>query len=201
MHMAVDEALFVHAGRAVLRFYRWRQPAISFGYFGSYAEAVAEGPGHEIVRRWTGGGMVLHGEDLTYSLVLPRHGDRPLPPARVVYFRVHDAIRRALAPLATGFLAADDAPRQSAACFANAVRADVLIAGRKIAGAAQRRTRSGLLHQGSIQFERLPAHFSSTFASLLCAKPANFLPGCHLLSVAEELAARKYGCAAWLQRC
>src|SRR2546423_1117404 len=41
--------------------------------------------------------------------------------------------------------------RYSDNCFANPVRADVLLDGRKIAGAAQRRTTRGLLHQGSIQ--------------------------------------------------
>src|SRR5437667_12195247 len=52
-------------------------------------------------------------------------------------------------------------------CFANPVRADVLVDGRKVAGAAQRRTRSGLLHQGSIQRVDLGAEFAQRFAKEL----------------------------------
>jgi lipoate-protein ligase A len=66
LNMAVDEALLISATAPILRFYRWRAPALSFGYFGRYAEVDNQAGGREIVRRWTGGGIVLHGDDLTY---------------------------------------------------------------------------------------------------------------------------------------
>ena len=34
LNMAVDEALLETAGAPILRFYRWRRPSLSFGYFG-----------------------------------------------------------------------------------------------------------------------------------------------------------------------
>ena len=49
MNMAVDEALLADASEPILRFYRWRQPSLSFGYFGLYAEAVRHGNGREII--------------------------------------------------------------------------------------------------------------------------------------------------------
>src|SRR5439155_555754 len=52
-------------------------------------------------------------------------------------------------------------------CFANPVRADVMIDGRKVAGAAQRRTRSGLLQQGSIQSVDLGNGLAQRFAKAL----------------------------------
>src|SRR5262245_20435353 len=77
VNMAIDEALLEHSTTPALRFYSWNRPALSFGYFGRLADAMKSGNSREIVRRWTGGGIVLHGADLTYSLILPavsKHG-------------------------------------------------------------------------------------------------------------------------------
>src|SRR5947207_6599647 len=71
LNMAVDEALLADSAAPILRFYRWREPSLSFGYFGLYAEVVDQLNGREIVRRWTGGGIVPHGDDFTYSVIIP----------------------------------------------------------------------------------------------------------------------------------
>ncbi len=72
LNMAIDEALLFSGGDCPLfRAYRWRQRPVSIGYFSSWEQAVTVYPGREIVRRWTGGGMVEHGDDFTYSLLLP----------------------------------------------------------------------------------------------------------------------------------
>ena len=94
-------------------------------------------------------------------------------------------------PMIAVALAAEDAPKVSEACFANAVAADVLVNGRKIAGAAQRRTRAGLLHQGSIQYEALPITFAEAFASALCPewRETSFTP--ELLARAEQIDRRE----------
>src|SRR5207245_6475497 len=71
MNMALDEALLEHATAPSIRFYRWQSPALSFGYFGKFTDVDAYAPAHDLVRRWTGGGIVFHGDDLTYSIVIP----------------------------------------------------------------------------------------------------------------------------------
>ena len=71
MNMAIDEALLETANAASIRFYRWQSPAISFGYFGRFADVAEYASERDLVRRWTGGGIVFHGEDLTYSIVIP----------------------------------------------------------------------------------------------------------------------------------
>ena len=71
LNMAIDEALLGSATKPTLRFYGWMRPSLSFGYFGRYDDAAREGGSRDLVRRWTGGGIVLHGNDLTYSLVIP----------------------------------------------------------------------------------------------------------------------------------
>src|SRR6266700_1709494 len=85
-------------------------------------------------------------------------------------------------------------------CFANPVRADVMLNGRKVAGAAQRRTRAGLLHQGSIQNVDLANGLAERFASELSADCVEQKLDDDILNRVHEIAARKYETADWLQR-
>ncbi|MES2571853.1 MAG: hypothetical protein V4710_17595 [Verrucomicrobiota bacterium] len=148
LNMAVDEMLLRSASVPCLRVYRWKRPSVSFGYFSRHAEVAREWPGRDLVRRWTGGGVVPHGEDVTYTLVLPL--DCPLVGmgAPELYRLIHERIATVLGE--GGTLAGSAAARVSDACFENPAMHDVLYGGRKVAGAAQRRTRSGLLHQGTV---------------------------------------------------
>ncbi|MGZ5001853.1 MAG: lipoate--protein ligase family protein [Chthoniobacterales bacterium] len=200
MNMALDEALFEYATVPSLRFYRWARPSLSFGYFGLFAEVADQMDKRDIVRRWTGGGIVMHGDDLTYSVILPRADIGPRLQSRIVYRQIHDAIRRTLSPFMNAQLAASDAPAISASCFANPVAADVLLGEKKIAGAAHRRTRAGLLHQGSIQGETLPPDFPDAFAAALCSKSEKRELPMEVVARAEILARDKYGTDAWLRQ-
>jgi lipoate-protein ligase A len=154
-NMAWDEALLEAAprlGRPVLRCYGWTEPAATFGYFQRFAEVGRQTKLRPLIRRPTGGGLVPHDADWTYSLVFPS-GDRWHQLKAVEsYRRVHEWIQAAFnrAGLVTGLAPCcrKEVPGQ---CFLGAEQFDVLWQGRKIAGAAQRRTRDGLLIQGSIQ--------------------------------------------------
>src|SRR4051812_29532272 len=201
MNMAVDEALFEEAPFPTLRFYRWDHPALSFGYFGKLSDAAEFAKDHDMARRWTGGGIVFHGNDLTYSLVIPFAIDSPAESSRDTYTAVHGALAQALTKLGHGAeLAATDSLTQSEGCFERPVRADVLIGDRKVAGAAQRRTRRGLLQQGSIQnvdiAEALALDFANGLAQQCEAKshPEN------VIARAVEIAQAKYATSAWLER-
>ena len=201
LNMAVDEALFITATAPILRFYQWRRPSISFGYFGRYSEIAAEAGDREIVRRWTGGGTVPHGNDLTYSVVIPSTHPFFQQSSIEIYQAIHEAIRHALAANGVkAFLATDAAPKISESCFANAVRADVLSGGRKIAGAAHRRSRAGLLHQGSIQQNDLPDRFRADLAEILCPGFERTTLSAETRERAEEIARMKYGTNEWLTR-
>lgn len=157
-NMAVDEALLLHCSIPVLRIYGWTVPAVSIGYFQSLAVAPPDRP---FVRRLTGGGLVDHAHDMTYTVVLPP--DHPLVAAGTAtsYRLLHEAIARALKSHDVACsLAADCSGGASAACFQKPVRFDVVAPdGRKLAGAAQRRSRHGVLHQGSILVPHLPKSF------------------------------------------
>lgn len=201
LNMAVDEALLESAAAPILRFYRWRRPSLSFGYFGRYAEVANQARHREIVRRWTGGGIVPHGDDLTYSIIVPASHPWFAQSSPQIYAQVHDAIRHALkANGVEAILASAAAPKISEDCFANAVRADLMSNGRKIAGAAHRRSRVGLLHQGSIQRRDLPDQFRDDFAQILCDRFERKAVSPEILERAATIAEGKYGTAEWLGR-
>jgi lipoate-protein ligase A len=201
MNMAIDEALLEHSTLPLLRFYGWQRPALSFGYFGKFADVAGELEKRDVVRRWTGGGSVLHGEDLTYSLVTPAENPASTRGPSAIYAALHGAIRDALRVEGRETeLAAHAAPKISDACFANPVRDDVLFRGRKIAGAAQRRTRGGFLHQGSIQIPDLSGTFRDRFAGALAMQLQRAAIPPQTLDRATALAAEKYGTDEWLRR-
>lgn len=154
-NMALDEALLESApqlGRPVLRFYGWTEPAASFGYFQHIADLERTTHLRPLVRRPTGGGLVPHDSDWTYSLAVP-----PTHPwfelrAAESYKRMHRWIQTAFGRLAVETELAPCCRRElPGQCFAGYEQSDLLWHGRKIAGAAQRRTKTGLLIQGSVQ--------------------------------------------------
>src|ERR1700758_4983156 len=96
MNMAIDEALLESAEISSIRFYRWDSPALSFGYFGKYADVANFAAQCDVVRRWTGGGIVFHGDDLTYSIVIPAGDPLFNESTKRIYEKIHHAIQRAL---------------------------------------------------------------------------------------------------------
>ena len=155
LNMAVDETLLLHVpqlNQPVLRFYSWNEPAASFGYFQRFAEVSRATSLRPLVRRPTGGGIVPHDNDWTYSLAFPPSHPWYALKAVESYRRIHDWVRAAFEEIGVAATLASEAQKQVAGqCFSGAERFDVLLQDRKIAGAAQRRTRDGLLIQGSIQ--------------------------------------------------
>ncbi len=94
--MALDEALLEAAarlGRPVLRFYGWTEPAATFGYFQKYAEVERATLLRPLIRRPTGGGIVPHDADWTYSLVFPPDHEWHSLKAEESYRRVHEWIQ------------------------------------------------------------------------------------------------------------
>jgi lipoyl(octanoyl) transferase len=154
-NMALDEALLQSAsklGHPVLRFYGWLEPAATFGYSQRYAEIEKLTHLRPLVRRPTGGGLVPHDADWTYSLVFPPNHFWYRYKAVESYRRAHEWIRDAFAKMNVATTLAEASQKEiPGQCFVGAEKDDVLWHGRKIAGAAQRRTRDGLLIQGSVQ--------------------------------------------------
>lgn len=163
--MAIDEALLRSFKPAtslpVLRLYGWNPPALSLGRFQNAAEVLdldrCRADGLAVVRRVTGGGVIYHADELTYSLVC---SPEQIPPAS----SIKDSFR-----VLTGFLlafyrglgldasyAADVVPEgtrlgeRTAFCFAGRESFDIISNGRKIGGNAQRRLKGAIFQHGSI---------------------------------------------------
>jgi lipoate-protein ligase A len=163
--MAVDEAMLRSfdpaASLPVLRLYGWNPPALSLGRFQKAAEVLnlerCRADGVAVVRRVTGGGVIYHADELTYSLVCT---PEQIPPAASIKdsFRVLTrfllAFYRSLGIDAA--YAVDTAPaglrlgERTAFCFAGKESFDILAEGRKIGGNAQRRLKGVIFQHGSI---------------------------------------------------
>src|SRR6478752_1603860 len=108
MNMAIDEALLETAVGPTVRFYRWRSPALSFGYFGKFSDVAIYAAERDLVRRWTGGGIVFHGDDLTYSIVIPASDPVFDESSIAVYEKIHLALCEALNGIGTRAVVAWD---------------------------------------------------------------------------------------------
>jgi len=195
-NMALDESLLQSApqlARPVLRFYAWTEPAATFGYSQPYRQAAALTSLRPLLRRTTGGGLVPHDADWTYSLVFPPHHYWHRLKAAESYRRLHEWIRAALARLNVPATLSPSSQKEIPGhCFAGAEKSDVLCGGRKIAGAAQRRARTGLLIQGSMQPP--PGLARSAWQSAMCQEmevqwqplPPGLLPHALALRLQQE---------------
>ena len=157
--MALDEALAQSKpGEFCLRFFRWRGIGATFGYAQRIADVEQALPAElarACTRRPTGGGVVPHVDDLTFSCVFPAAGE--LRPTEI-YRRLHGAILAGLrgtvadARLAeSGGRGVPRGPGGASQCFREPVPLDILAADRKILGGALRRYGETVLYQGSLQ--------------------------------------------------
>lgn len=161
-NMATDFLLLQRYPEAVaprFRHYDWHRPSFTFGYSQKIAFVRTQLPPNEtfdLCRRPTGGGIVDHRDDWTYALVIPR--GHPLEELRAShsYKAVHEALAAALrvqdVPAVTKSAAPEPDEDAAGVCFQRAEIYDVVheLTGEKIAGAAQKRNKHGLLFQGSI---------------------------------------------------
>lgn len=160
-NMATDFLLlqrYASPGHARFRHYGWHRPAFTFGYAQKFSFVRTQWPadGHfDVCRRATGGGVVDHRDDWTYALVIPRGHRLEDLRATQSYREIHEALAAALR--AQGVAAVtkqskDPVEEAAGVCFQRAEIYDVVNekTGEKIAGAAQKRNKHGLLFQGSI---------------------------------------------------
>lgn len=202
--MAADEVLLrcEESKGPMLRFYLWAEPTVSLGYFESISSVAPDSMGLVApVRRWTGGGVVRHGSDFTYSLIVPASA-LPGRRAREVYQGVHGLICRVLREAGIPAEIVEGGSRGgSGECFSNPVSCDVMLEGSKVAGAGQRWAREGLLHQGSIQGVALPEDFRPRMAAAFADQTSERVD---LLDMLEpditSLAQRRYASEDWLHR-
>ena len=207
-NMALDEALLEHVarlGQPVLRFYGWTEPAATFGYFQKFSEIEAATNLRPLIRRPTGGGLVPHDADWTYSFAVPPGHEWHSLKAEVSYRRIHDWLRLAFAELKIETELAPGCKKTlPGQCFVGHEKFDLLWRGQKIAGAAQRRNQFGLLVQGSIQPPPVPLQRADFEGAMRVVAEKHFAvqwqddaPDAALHRRAEQLAAEKFSRPAY----
>jgi lipoate-protein ligase A len=212
-NMALDEALLEAMPRLqapVLRFYGWTEPAATFGYFQEFSHVERATLLRPLVRRPTGGGIVPHDADWTYSFAVPPKHEWHLLAAIESYRRIHEWIQRAFAKLniptelAPDKKTAQSSPDIPGECFTGHEKFDLLWRGKKIAGAAQRRNKLGLLIQGSVQPPPVPVSrgdwenaMRAVASEIFSVGWNDFSPDEDLTACAAELARQKYSQSAY----
>lgn len=140
----------------LLRLYEWIGPCATYGYFINPDQFFASDTNLSIARRPTGGGIIFHLFDLTFSVFIPALHPSYTTHTMDTYHFVNERVRLALAPLLSEVSTLlphepePENPHCTHFCMAKPTRYDIVIGGKKIGGGAQRRTKNGVLHQGSI---------------------------------------------------
>ena len=146
----------------ILHFYEWDGPSATYGYFVEPAdffcmEAVKQA-GLSLARRPTGGGIIFHLWDFAFSALVPASHERFSENTMENYALINQAVLQSVQEFLGGEVELELTPTDAASlgrgcerfCMAKPTRYDVMWQGKKIAGAAQRKTKHGFLHQGSI---------------------------------------------------
>jgi lipoyl(octanoyl) transferase len=170
-NMAVDETLFrtFRAGaNPALRFYSWDRPSITLGRFQKVEGAIdisfCESHYIPIVRRPTGGRAVLHGTDLTFSLVKGNDGDSVRESYTDLSLALSLALRSLGVPVETISRTSNRREMRSISdCFQLKAEFELSLDGRKVLGSAQMRTSEGILQQNSLVLWASPADNHNAF--------------------------------------
>lgn len=156
--MALDTALLARAPVTTLRLYGWAPPAVSLGWFQEPREvAESRAAGYDVVRRPTGGGAVVHHHEVTYAFIVS--ADHPALSGlstEASYAVIHAPVIAALAKLGVSVQSPTAAPPPSGGphgphlCFDRTASVDLVHAGQKIVGSAQRRIGRRIMQHGSL---------------------------------------------------
>lgn len=152
-NMAVDRQLLQKLrsdSEPTLHFYDWNKDSATYGYFLDPKQYLKIEE-LDIAKRPTGGGILFHLWDMTYSIVIPANyfSSNTLENYKFIHTRIVAAIAN-WTGLTISLLEKNSDSLLKNFCMANPVQYDIMWKGQKIAGGAQRRTRQGFLHQGSI---------------------------------------------------
>jgi lipoate---protein ligase len=174
-NMHLDQELLTQLDpedRPILHLYDWENDSATFGYFlNPYEflnEAAVKKKGLQLAKRPTGGGIIFHLCDLAFSALVPACHPGYSISTLENYAFINRIVINALklfcksSPNKLELLHRDATPLDHSSkqfCMAKPTKYDVIMDGKKIGGAAQRRTRLGFLHQGTICIALLPEHY------------------------------------------
>lgn len=142
----------------ILHLYEWEFPSATYGHFIDPDRFFISEKKISTARRATGGGIIFHTCDLAFSLLIPSEH----PHFSVNTMENYAFVNRAVIEAIENWMgkekvlslleeaSSDPAHSLHSFCMARPTRYDVILYGKKVGGAAQRRKRQGLLHHGTI---------------------------------------------------
>lgn len=148
----------------IIHFYQWSVPCLTYGYFTDPSrflnlEALRNN-GILLARRPTGGGIIFHLTDFAFSVLIPAGHPSFSVNTLENYAFINRRVAIAIAAFSPNFSSPDLLPclkkEKIPFCMANPTQYDLMIEGKKVGGASQRRTKYGFLHQGSISLQLPP---------------------------------------------
>ena len=163
LNMAEDEYLLNSLekdSQTCLRFYRWEKPTASLGYSQNIEKVIDFNycleNGIDIVRRMTGGKLVLHHNEITYSVC--SSDEEIFPPSLAESYKlISQALILGFKKMGVNSYLAADAPtsyiKGNLPCFSYPARNEIKVQGKKIVGSAQKRQGSRFIQHGSIPVE------------------------------------------------
>lgn len=225
-NMAADEALFLSSQKKeslpVLRVYTWKKRCVTFGCGLSYEKVrghlssmLPPGSRVPLVRRPTGGGVVLHEDDLTFLLCGNARSFFNAGDVLSSYAQIHQAVMTGFSMLSlfSQSLALNESEDVRAnankhedgkMCFHEPVKHDVMMGNKKLAGGAQRRSGNYFLHQGTVQGVAAVLDFSDALSALCGGFRTVFGAAFQISALSAEEKSRirfleetKYGAKSW----
>ncbi len=177
-NMAADEFLLeqtIETGQISVRIYRWEEATLSLGHFQKWPDGDLDLGLRDlpVVRRLSGGGAIVHDQELTYSLQVPSTHFLAQDPAQM-YDLVHAAIIDWLAAKGINVQprgAMEHEKESNFLCYARGDWRDLMIGNEKIVGSAQRRRKGAILQHGSILLSKSSV---SKFRGVLDFHPERF---------------------------
>jgi len=162
-NMALDEAILMSViekkSPPTIRFYDWNPPTASCGYNQTAENEVdfeiLAKKGYEFIRRPTGGRLVLHKDEVTYSVIAPLDGFLGGSVTHT-YSQISKALAKGLhlmgidVILEKGSLSSSHQREAGNPCFTSTSRYELAYKRKKIVGSAQVRKENCFLQHGSV---------------------------------------------------
>lgn len=164
-NMAIDAELLENLSaepETILHLYEWSAPSATYGHFVQpfdfLDEANVAKSTLQLARRPTGGGIIFHEFDFAFSVLVPashpKFSINTLENYALINQMVMQAVIKFMGRADSPMLLPEESmPLDESCkhfCMAKPTKFDVMINGRKVGGGAQRRTKAGILHHGSI---------------------------------------------------
>ncbi|MDD5120524.1 MAG: lipoate--protein ligase family protein [Candidatus Omnitrophica bacterium] len=162
-NMAVDAEIFrqyLEDGIGLLRLYRWERPSFTYGFSQNpeeeidFSSCASEGVG--VAKRITGGGILFHHDEITYSFVCSKTDVGEPQGVFVSYRNICAFLMQFYKSLGLDPIFAlqagnfKDRMRGHQLCSASNEKYDITIGAKKIGGNAQKRKRQAIFQHGSI---------------------------------------------------